>query len=405
MVIIIRLAVLMTSLLGVFSIYRGTLATPGSKVTVFKTVYSHCILVLVCLGYYCLAKLIYVSCRRSKPKSSLGALTTVDMVTNVPRLTIYNVWILVYGLGLVFFITGYCFLGLHSVCLACAGFGVGVLSLDELVCPRTGHQTMHPIYIRMRYASLITALVSLVLVSSDLFGTEIVKYITTIDLYSLFFGMGLPFASQFIMIAVRDNRRHNLSTVIEVCEFGFPFATFLGIFHLGVAYGQRFQLDTDSMDEYNSVLNRTIAYYDWYHHNFTAQSIIHSDGPFILFYTLAPLLLIPGMVCYVTCILEGMAIDTLVSLTLALCIEHLIVLPTGPASVLGIYGTICCAVSISIRILSEYRPNQERSMYFMQTSHLPQKLSWASIISSASASSHLAREAEDLTSDLEPGSL
>jgi hypothetical protein len=362
---------------------------------VFKTVYAHCLMVLVCLGYYCVFKCLHLSCRG---KTSVARRTHPVMSEMMPRLTLYNVWILVYGLGLVLFITGYCFLGLHPVCLACAALGMGVLSVDELVCPR---HHLSPWYAGMRCASLFVTLIALVLVSAALFETEMVHYVTTLDLYSLFFGMAFPFGGQFIMIAVRDNRRHTLGTVLEVCEFGFPFATFLGIFHLSVAYGQRFQLHSDSENDYYSdaLGNQTSAlYYYWYYqHNLTAADVIRSDQPFLLFYLLGPFFMVPGMICYVSSIVEGTAVDSLLSLTSALCVEHLIMYPTGPGSPLGIYGTVFISIAIIIRVMSEYTPSFRQPVYVFQTesTQLPFSLIWGN-------NSRRAREVEELTRELDP---
>ena len=392
----------------------------------FQTVYAHCILVLVSLGYYCVFKFFFLSCKskslsvRQQQLLTAKTMTAVslgysdhrdsqmtDLLVKVPRLTIQNVWILVYGLGFVFFITGYCFLGLHPVCLACAGLGVGVLSVDELVCPRV---RVSATYTAMRYASLLTSLISLALISVELFETEIVQYITTLDLYSIFFGMALPFGGQFIMIAVRDNRRHTLATVFEVCEFGFPFTAFLGIFHLSVAYGQRFQLTTDSGNLLKTLLNQTIidssfsSYYYWYHHNnnknnnnITTQELFTDDSSgSLVFYLLAPFLIIPGMISYVNCILEGTAVEPLLSVTLTLCIEHIIAYPSGPASPLGFAATVICIVAVGIRIMCEYEPTiQVKDSLQMETKHLPYNVVWG-------REKQRIREAEELTRDFEP---
>jgi hypothetical protein len=223
-----------------------------------------------------------------------------------------------------------------------------------------------------------------------------VRYITTLDLYSLLFGIGLPFGGQFIMIAVRDNRRHNLGTVIEVCEFGFPFATFLGLFHLGVAYGQRFQLNSDFVDEYSSsVQNQTSDFYNWYHnHNFTAQALWQSSGPLLLFNVATPFLLVPGMICYVACVLEGTAVDSLLSLTFALCVEQIASPLAGFVSPLCICGMICCCLALIIRIASEYRPRLDRNLYSFQgeSTQLTRQAVWGG--------NRSAREAEELTRDL-----
>lgn len=378
------------------------------KVTVFQAVYSHCLIVLISLGYYCVIKFFILSCRsrevpfrKQYPFSGddsghrLQRVSPIaDMVAKLPRLTIQNIWILVYGLGLVFFITGYCFLCIHPVCLACAGLGLGVLCVDELVCPRN---RLTVTYSGMRFSALLIVLLALVLVSAELFEKEIIQYITTLDLYSIFFGMALPFAGQFIMIVVRDNKHHSLGTVIEVCEFGFPFATFLGIFHLSVAYGQRFQLHTDSESEHLYVFNTTFDYSSWYPGNITSGGIVvNSSGQYLVYYLISPLLLVPGMISYVACILEGTAIDALLSLTLTLCIQHIAFSSKGSNSILGIVAVAFCSVAIFLRIFCEYDPpTKPRPSFQMESSQLPFNVVWG-------RDRKRAMEAEELTRDLEP---
>jgi hypothetical protein len=411
------------ALLAVFGLYRCTLGKDGS-LTVFETVYAHCVLILVSLNYYCLAKFFYGTCYPAKPAATQrgGAARTgltpayVDMVDGfpfgdrrrehvteivrgLPRLTIQNVWILVYGLGLVFFVTGYCTLGIHPVCLACAGMAVGILSVDELVCPR---HPLSPVYLSLRMAALLCGLVGLSLVSADLVGPVVIEYITSLDLYSIFFGLCLPFVAQFIMIAVRDTRHYALGTVAQVCEFGFPFTAFLGIFHLSVAYGQRFQITEDDselmpLSYYSSLFNQSLEYSYWYRHNLTAQSVIRTDGPFLLFYGLTPILLIPAMVCYVECALEGCSIDSLLSMCIALCIQHFVLVPSATPSSLGIYGTICCATATLVRVMCEYRfmlDGQDPRRLQTESTHLTQQVVWE-------RDTRRAREMEELTRELD----
>lgn len=386
-----HLAGMTLALLGVFGLYRVTLAS-RAPVSVFHAVYANCILVLVSLVYYCIGRVCHAACtspvrKRQKKmppdvdrvdlqRLSLPCGNTTQLIMGVPKLTIHNVWILVYGLGLVFFITGYCILGLHPVCLACAGLAMGVLSVDELICPRDTHSQA---YSAVRFTTLLVGLVSLILVSADLFCEGlVVDYVVSVELYSIAFGLILPFCAQFLMILVRDSRNYyTLGTVLEACEFGFPFTAFLGVFHLSVAYGQRSQIRwdnslvhqqflDDSFGNYTSdgTSNVTVSalydyyYASWYHNaNITnIMGVARMDGPFVLFYALAPLFTVPSIVCYVSSVLDGRAIDPLLSLTMALCVERLIDTPLGPASTLSIYGTACCALAFVIRVLGEYKP-------------------------------------------------
>ncbi len=380
---------MITSLLAVFGLYRCTIGRTAGPISVFQTVYLQSILTIVALFYYCLSKVclvVFCPVQRRVPvlsESPQRRGTPLELSLSVPRLTIRNVWILVYGLGFVFFITGYCFLGLHPICLAFTGLAIGVLCVDELVCPG---MALHWLYTAARSGTLVLALISLVLVSADLLDSMVIQYVSTLDIYSIIFGLVLPFGSQSILIVIRDNRQYSLETVIEVCEFGFPFAAFLGIFHLCVAYGQQFQSGTDALVAYNALLfsGSNISSTDldqWYHFNDKLiNSAIATNGPFLLFFALTPLLMVPALVCYMSCVLDGCAIDPLISLTFSLCVEHLITRPlSGPTSSLGIAGMVLIALAMCVRLLSEYRPDLTRPRYSCQSesSQLPHSVVWS----------------------------
>ena len=384
----VRLCGMSLALLGVFGLYRATLAT-GRPISVFEAVYSHSIIILVSLVYYCLGTFCYSAChprphvKRRNPiatshshmdmqRLSMPCGDTTQVVLGVPKLTIQNVWIFVYGLGFVFFITGYCFLGVHPVCLACAGLAMWVLSVDEIICPKVAFSFP---YLIMRATALIISLVSLILVSIDLFSDDVVVgYVAALDLYSIFFGLAFPIGSQYLMILVRDSSHHcTLGTVLEACEFGFPFTVFLGVFHLSVAYGQRLQIHTDDARVWQDFLsqdsNATLKtdFYHWYHTNVTAMGVARTDGPFLLFYSLAPFLLVPVIVGYVASVLDGCTVDPLLALNLALTVERVVLPPAGQASTLGIYGTACCGVAILVRIMGEYQPRlTDKNAFNMQ---------------------------------------
>lgn len=422
--VIARLMGMTGALLGMFGLYNLTLAGDAAP-SVFETVYSHCVLILISLNYYCLCKMLYFMCSPSSSKAGRRSRTTpmvstdgpgyvdvddmrsvnrggnMDIVKGLPRLTIHNVWVLVYGLGFVFFVTGYCMMGIQPVCLACAGIALGILSVDELISPKRANPT---VYLVMRWAALIAGLTSMSLVSINLIAPSVVQYAGAMDFYSIFFGLCLPFVAQFIMIAVRDTRHYSLGTVMQLCEFGFPFTAFLGIFHLSVAYGQRYQIKTDvevlpSYQLYGSLLNQSLdGYYQyWQEHNMTAQTVIRTDGPFLLFYSLAPLLMVPTVVCYVECALDGCSIDPMISLNTALCVQHFISSSGEAISVLGIYGTVCCLVAIVARIMCEYLfiiNEQAIPSLQCESTHLTQQVVWE-------RDARRSQEMQELTRDLD----
>jgi hypothetical protein len=271
--------------------------------------------------------------------------------------------------------------------MAFLGLAVGVLGIDEVLCPRA---KITSCYASGRGAVLVATLLALVLVSADLFDAAVAAYIATLDLYSIFFAMVFPFCSQFILIIIRDCRRYTIEGVVELCEFGFPFTAFLGIFHLCVAYGQRFQTDTDAQNEYASHHNHSDT--GWFRPD--DGTFIETTWPYIIFYSLTPFFLTPSLVCYLSCVLEGCAVDPFLSLTFALSVEHVITRSSGPTSALGIAGTVFSVLAILLRILCDYQPRISCEIYSLQSesTQLTHRVVWGR---------DRCREADALTSDLQ----
>jgi hypothetical protein len=404
-VVFLRIATMAAALIATFSLFKGTLG--GKKeISVFETVYANCIIIMVSLCYYCVVKFIFLSCYPSKiivrrvvlaPRNSDGSYldlhqagSTTEIVSGVPRLTIQNVWILVYGVGFIMFVISYCIVGLNPFCLACAGLACSMLGIDELICPRT---RLNKLYAIIRLAALMTGIVSVLLVTVDLIDKVMIEFVSTLDLYSIVFGFCLPFGAQFLMVAVRDNRRYTLGSVVEVCEFGFPFTVFLGIFHLSVAYGQRYQMSYATTAEYDPPFNKSLAFYHWDSKNLSLDSILLTDGASLLFYCVAPLFVAPSLFAYTACVIEGSAIDPLLSISLALCVQYFSLCET---STLGIYGTVCCSLAIICRVLGEFTPVLNDFHPQSENTLLTQQVVWE-------REARVARETKELTQALEEG--
>lgn len=181
---------------------------------------------------------------------------------------------------------------------------------------------------------LLGCLVSLVLVSVEEANTLLVGFVESLDFYALGFGFCLPFVGQFLVVAVRESRHYSLGSVFEVCEFGLPFAAFLAVFHLSVAYGQQFQLGHARMVNGQPL-----------------DSVFEINPLQAVYYVVAPILLCPTLLACFNCAFEGAAIDTLISVNVVMCVHYLM---SGQGTVLGIYGTACCGVAVLGRIISEY---------------------------------------------------
>lgn len=395
-VIVGRIGVMIVSLLSTSWLFRRTVGIDLVPLTIFRTVYAQCILILVTLLYYFVLKLCSLAVcwgrgsgrgRHARPangsplSSSSEPAAPVMMVRAISsvsdaRLTIRNVWIFVFGLGLVFFITGYCFIGLHPVCLSFLGLAVSVLAVDELICPRREHPSH---YALMRAGTLLCGALGLFLVAPPILQSALSGFMADADIYSALFGMAFPFLSQMTLSIVRDHRIYTWRAVLEACEFGFPFTGFLGVFHLCVAYGQRQQADSDALSAFkhshrhaNQTLSSAAAYLDfsyWYHFNDTmVNDLIDTNSPFLAFYTLTPLVFVPACVCFMWCVLDGCAIDPLITIVAVLCLEHSGITSPSPSG-WDIASLTFCALGLCLRIACEYRPTlsgNHSQIYSMQ---------------------------------------
>lgn len=317
--------------------------------SVFRTVYTQCILILVTLAYYLAFRLC---CRLGGPRPRTQGVSGM-------RLTIRSVWTFVFGMGLVLFIVSYCFVGLNSVCMMFLALAVSVLAADELLFPRL---EMTRSYAIGRSCALCSIAIGLFMAIPRFIQTAVEQFILKTDLYSIIFGIIFPFISQVTLAVVRDTLKQRLTCTIEMCEFGFPFTAFLGVFHLCVAYGQRQQADSDALATFiGGVSNHTMAqsvYFDfqyWYHFNDTmVNAVIRTDTPFLLFYLFAPLLYTPVCLCFIWCVLNGNAVDPLCSIVTVLALEYPVSHPLGA---LDIITVLFCWLGICVRLFCEYSPS------------------------------------------------
>ena len=401
-VVTVRIVAMILSLWSISWLYQCTVAADLAPLTVFRTVYVQCILIVVTLLYYIVLRLCHFGLcltrggtpRRTRRASDGSPLPSTDgivrpiMSVSGARLTIRNVWVFVFGLGSVFFITAYCLIGLHPVCLTFLGLAVSILAADELVCPSRDvpyHYTVS------RTGALICAAAGLFMLAPPVVQSAISSFIVDVDIYAALFGVAFPFLAQLTLSVVRDRRAYTWRSVLEACEFGFPFTGFLGVFHLCVAYGQRQQVDSDALSAFavfpstNHTTTPVSGYLDfryWYHFNDSAvYDLIDTNQKFLTFYTLTPLVFVPVCVCFMWCVLDGCAIDSLLAVTVTLALEHS-TLTTGFPSGWDVAASVLCGIGLCIRFASEYRPlltGGHPQIYSMQgdSTQLPYFIAWA----------------------------
>lgn len=342
--VLARIAFMAGALLSLVALHDGLLgrATGG-----FHSAYVGSLVLMCTLGYYVLAKIGQAALG---PPRRRGGRTGVYMdmqqqnktaiVTGVPKLTIENVWILVYGLGAVVFVMAYTCLGVEPVSLTCMGVGMGLLCMDELIHPR---REMLAVYVAVRIGALLSGLIGLCLVFVESFGEMVSRFLSTSDWPAAIGGIGLPFLSQFLMLCVRDYRKYTVGGVIEMCEFGLPFAVILGGCLLWTAEAERRHGQEAS---YELLLNETM---EWYR-NLTRDSAQDPVAGWAAYLSLVPFLLAPVIVLYVACVLDGCAVDPLLAVSLAASVQCTV---RKGASVINIYALLCSCAGVVVRVGSE----------------------------------------------------
>lgn len=364
LVVLCRLIFMTGALLGLLALHDRLLSSQQSGGEVYSAHVGSMILMSMVV-FYGLCKLGQAASSRPrhildrKPAHYLnvdGGRT--EIVQGVPKLTIENIWILVYGLGAVFFIVTYCFLGIEPVCMTCMGIALSVLCMDELVNPR---REMHKLYKVVRIGAFLSGTISLVLVFVEHFPDTFKRYVGSANWPAAFTGIGMPFLSQLLMLCVRDQRRYTLGGVLEMCEFGLSFAVIISVCLLYSAEGERRQAFAEL--SYHYLENETV---EWFH-NLTIPDADHSMTKWGIFLGLAPLLLAPTIILYVACVVDGTAVDSLLCISLVVSIEYST--KTQP-TVIHIYASVCALMGMLLRVCSEYMPQPLASFTQQDGLHL-----------------------------------
>ena len=120
---------------------------------------------------------------------------------------------------------------------------------------------------------------------------------------------------------------------------------------VGGAYGQGENIRDTEFGSHmleSALSNDTMSWF----RNYTAYRVIEPNTPFIIFYVVAPFLVTPTIVLYVSCVLVGKAIDPILALCSSLAIERVFMSREG-ATVLSVYALAVSILGMIIRIMGE----------------------------------------------------
>lgn len=284
--------------------------------SVFGAVHSGAIGIVGVLFYYPLFEMFRWVCCYNASFKRLGTRPSSDsyqdfkdksteIVRGLPKLTMESVWILVYGLGFIFFVCCYSFSGMHQSCYVCLAMGLSVTSIDEIL----QDLAQETIFQKAAKISItLCAFAGILVVSIDGPGAPLIDMVLNIDMFSIVCGVFLPFLSCVLLILVKDQRRYTLGTVYELCEFGLPFTCILAVIFLVVSDGQNIKLITQNITMANSTDYQDILA--------NSQSVLSMALGMPLLYGMAILMFMAN-------ILHNNSIDPLLSLCLVGTLRYL----------------------------------------------------------------------------------
>lgn len=121
--------------------------------------------------------------------------------------------------------------------------------------------------------------------------------------FSVLWGMLLPALSPMLFFAIKSNRHHTMGGTLELCEFGVPFASIVGLLYITV-------MDYQSVQELSAqaqALNVTLG---------------ETSGDLLLTGLVSPWLAVPCVVFFTGAVLQGRSADPLLAIATVLAGMH-----------------------------------------------------------------------------------
>jgi hypothetical protein len=137
-----------------------------------------------------------------------------------PELTTENVWVHVYGWGILIFVSAYCLPGIYMPGSCWWSFGMLVLCIDELIATDVNRKFVFVIG--------VTLIVSIVSVWWGVVGMDAKDQ----TLSEIFVGVSGPALVPFIFFSVRSSVRDSVRDIPRIFEFAAPFVLVLSVFVL-----------------------------------------------------------------------------------------------------------------------------------------------------------------------------
>lgn len=242
------------------------------------------------------------------------SMDTADLIGGAPRLTMNNIWVMVYGLGAFLFIFCAVFAGGQPVTMYSFTLGLILACFQELAS-----SNWHADPVRHGVYTVITLFVSisvlLVLIDSG-------ESIASKDVTIVAGGVIIPILSPVVLFGIKYKPVYSLGSVAEMCEFALPFMCIVA-----------------------GVISLVDGPYE-----------IRIEQTTITAAILAPLLMVPAMFVLISAALENRILDPLIVVALILSVKHLL---ANVENSMALCSLILVTVAMTSRLYSCEDKKQE----------------------------------------------
>lgn len=141
-----------------------------------------------------------------------------------PRLSIENVMVHVYGLGLIIFVTVYCLMGVSGDASAAYFVMVTAVGLDDMFV-RTKDATLRRSL--LFFCALLAGVSNILSALTARDAGETIGAIADQQWFTVSYGLILPCSVPFVLFSLRGKRFYTPVTIYDFLHFGMPFALIL----------------------------------------------------------------------------------------------------------------------------------------------------------------------------------
>lgn len=178
-----------------------------------------------------------------------------DIVAGRPRLLMQDVWVLVYGVGLCFYVIAYVSTCMDLLSMQFFAYGLLMVIVQEIATTGMSFCAPENVLYAMSAGICTIGMVVKGLQDDYLHFTAPVK---EQNLLIIMYGVCLPYTLFIFMLGVKGNKKYMIGNMYDLCEFGFPFAIILSVCTCGTF--KMFNCDTNWGIEFEpSMLSLTVT--------------------------------------------------------------------------------------------------------------------------------------------------